>query len=255
MIRKNYQGSWALCSIALSLNLAFLAALPSRAQVSFPLLGPQLLARVTFEPPTNERLRDSAGGASRQAAFCPQDGMQEGPSLMPILPNTKDGVTVEGLTVSARPTLFVHVPPTKAETGYFILKDESEDYYYQTQVSIPQEGGIVRFTLPESAPALEMGTTYQWSFVVACELPVRADSPRVEGWLQRVEPTANLNNYRGVDSIEAATSYGAAGIWYDAVTTLAHLRQSQPETYNQDWVDFLSSVGLANVANEPILEP
>ncbi|MCT7962938.1 DUF928 domain-containing protein [Laspinema sp. D1] len=250
MARKNYQGSWVLCSIALSLNLAFVAALPSRAQVSSPFPGPQTLARVTFEPPTNERLNDSAGGASRQGGFCPQDGMVEGPSLMPILPDTK-----EGLTVSERPTLFVYVPQTKAAQGYFILKDETEDYYYQTQVSIPQEGGIVRLTLPESAPALEVGTTYQWSFVVACELPARADSPRVEGWLQRVEPTAKLNNYRGVDSIEAATSYGAEGIWYDAVTTLAHLRQSQPETYNQEWVDFLSSVGLENVANEPILEP
>lgn len=251
MTRQNYQGSWALCSIALSLHLAFLAALPSRAQVSSPLPSPQILARrVTFEPPTNERLSDSAGGASRQAAFCPQDGMAEGPSLMPILPETK-----EGLTVSERPTLFVYVPETKAEQGYFILKDQTEDYYYQTQVSIPQEGGIVRLTLPESAPALEIGNTYQWSFVVACELPARADSPRVEGWLQRVEPSANLNNYQGVDSIEAATSYGAEGIWYDAVTTLADLRQSQPQTYNQEWVDFLSSVGLENVANEPILEP
>lgn len=250
MTRKNYQGSWALCSIALSLNLAFVAALPSRAQVSSPLPGPQTLARVTFEPPSNERLSDSVGGASRQAAFCPQDGMAEGPSLMPLLPETK-----EGLTVSERPTLFVYVPETKAEQGYFILKDQTEDYYYQTQVSIPQEGGIVRLTLPESAPALEIGTTYQWSFVVACELPARADSPRVEGWLQRVEPTAKLNNYQGVDSIEAATSYGSEGIWYDAVTTLADLRRSQPQTYNQEWVDFLSSVGLENVANEPILEP
>ncbi|MBO0351987.1 DUF928 domain-containing protein [Phormidium pseudopriestleyi FRX01] len=250
MTRKNYQGSWALCSIALSLNLAFVAALPSRAQVSSPLPGPQTLARVTFEPPSNERLSDSVGGASRQAAFCPQDGMAEGPSLMPLLPETK-----EGLTVSERPTLFVYVPETKAEQGYFILKDQTEDYYYQTQVSIPQEGGIVRLTLPESAPALEIGTTYQWSFVVACELPARADSPRVEGWLQRVEPTAKLNNYQGVDSIEAATSYGSEGIWYDAVTTLADLRRSQPQTYNQEWVDLLSSVGLENVANEPILEP
>ncbi|MCT7982897.1 DUF928 domain-containing protein [Laspinema sp. A4] len=250
MARNNYQGSWVLCSIALSLNLAFLAALPSRAQVSSPLPGPQLLARVTFEPPTRERLNDSAGGASRQGGFCPQDGMVEGPSLMPILPETK-----EGLTVSERPTLFVYVPETKAEQGYFILKDQTEDYYYQTQVNIPQEGGIVRLTLPESAPALEVGTTYQWSFVVACERPARADSPRVEGWLQRVEPTAKLNSYEGVESIEAATSYGAEGIWYDAVTTLADLRRSQPQTYTQEWVDFLSSVGLENVANEPILEP
>jgi hypothetical protein len=177
--------------------------------------------------------------------------MTQGPSLMPLLPETK-----EGLTVSERPTMFVYVPKTKAEQGYLIIKDQTEDYYYQTQVSIPQEGGIVRLTLPENAPALEIGTIYQWSFVVACELPARVDSPRVEGWLQRVEPTAVLNNYRGVDSsIEAATSYGSEGIWYDTVTTLADLRRSQPQTYNQDWVDFLSSVGLSKVANEPILEP
>ncbi len=250
MARKNYQGSWALCSIALSLNVALVAALPSQAQVSSSLPLPQTMARVTFEPPTGERLGNSAGGASRQGGFCPQDGMVTGPSLMPLLPDTK-----EGLTVSERPNLFVYVPETKAEQGYFIVKDQTEDYYYQTQVNIPQEGGIVRLTLPEDAPALEIGTPYQWSFVVACELPARVDSPRVEGWLQRVEPTAKLNGYRGVNSIEAATSYGSEGIWYDVVNTLAELRRSQPQTYNQEWVDFLSSVGLETIANEPILEP
>jgi hypothetical protein len=249
MVRKNYQGSWALCSIALSLNVALITALPSRAEVVSPLTLPQTMARVTFEPPTNERLSDSAGGASRQAGFCPQDGMVEGPSLMPLLPETR-----EGLTVSERPSLFVYVPQTKAKTGYFVLKDKAEDFYYQTQVAIPEGGGIVRLTLPEDSPALEIGTIYQWSFVVACELPVRVDSPRVDGWLQRIEST-NLDKYEGVDSLEAATSYGAEGIWYDVITTLADLRRSQPQTYTQAWVEFLSSVGLETVANEPILEP
>jgi len=251
MASTNSSVSVAIFSIALSVKFALMAGLPTQAQVSAPNpLSEKTVASITFEPPDNQTLEDSAGGASRSGGFCPQDGMMEGPSVTPILPETK-----QGLTLSDRPTVFAYIPPTSAAQGYFIVKDKTEDYYYQTQVEIPSDGGIISLTLPPEASPLETGKTYQWSFVLACENPPRADSPRVEGWITRTEASATAMGQLPPEvSLEAASQYGKEGIWYDTLSTLAELRRSQPDRYTAAWDNFLSENGLEAIANQPLIQ-
>lgn len=246
MARKIYPVSLAIASIALSINFGLIAGLPTQAQTeSQETLKQGAIASITFEPPNGETLNDSAGGASRNGGFCPQDGMVQGPSVTPVIPHTQ-----QGLTVSERPTFFVYVPKTSATQGYLIVKDNSEDYYYQTKVAIPNEGGIVAIALPDAAPGLEVDKTYQWSFVVACEEPLRADSPRVQGWIKRTEVNASSSQMGAGASLETANFYASEGIWYDALTTLAQLQQSQPEQYTATWQQFLSDAGLEAIATQ-----
>lgn len=251
MARQNYLVSWAAVSLALSMQVALVpsaiarAGEPSRGEP----LG-QLVASITFEPPdSTELLDDSEGGASRDGGYCAQDSVSSDSLVTPVMPATN-----VGLTLAERPTFFVYVPKTSATQAYLTVKDKNEDYYYQTTVVIPEKTGIVSISLPDEAPALEIGRNYQWTFLVACENPPKPDSPRVSGWIQRVKPDSDLiGAVEGEASLEKAKLYGSKGLWYDTLATLSELQRSRPEEYAEVWQEFLTSVGLEAIASEPLL--
>lgn len=78
----------------------------------------------------------------------------------------------------------------------------------------------------------------------------------VSAWVSRVEPDAKL-----VNALSQATAsdrpqlYADEGYWYDALANLATLLQANPTSASlkQDWAELLSSVGLTQVANLPLV--
>jgi len=249
---------FSLASFSLT---TLLGGLPAQGQMSSGgAIEPQITAGVTFEPPGDETLKNSQGGATRDSGYCPidssTDSVNSARSVVPLMPKNR----ADGLTVSDRPTFFIYVPSGSAEQIFFTLKDQNEDYYYQKTVSVPESASIVSVQLPEDAPPLDVGKNYQWTFVVACQMPVRPDSPIVTGWVTRVTPDSvglNLNSTRhrvnATPSLEMAQLYGSAGVWFDALTTLALLRDQEPENYTAVWKEFLASVGLEAIASEPLM--
>ncbi len=55
--------------------------------------------------------------------------------------------------------------------------------------------------------------------------------------------------------MELASKLAGEGIWYDAVSTLAELRKSQPDNQSaiNSWQQLLNSAGLNEIAQEPIV--
>jgi hypothetical protein len=209
--------------------------------------------QVTFEPRGDGSPDDTAGGASRDGGICPQDSVALGSPITPLMP-----ATLHGLTLADHPTFFVYVPRTSAQKALFVLKDASEDYYYQKTIAIPATaGGILSFTLPTEAPALKSGKTYKWSFVMMCGEDLRPDSPRVEGQVERIELTPALSaQLKTLSPLERAALYGKDGVWYDTLTSLAELRRSQPNdvALAATWEQLLKSVGLGGIANQPLIQ-
>ena len=79
----------------------------------------------------------------------------------------------------------------------------------------------------------------------------------IRGWIQRVEISPDLRQKLATareDKIP--TIYADAGIWYDALSSLAQLRQKYPDEpkYRQQWGELLQSVGLGELADKPILD-
>ena len=70
-----------------------------------------------------------------------------------------------GRTVASHPTFFVYVPETGAKEVLFSLQDANRNHHYQTTFDISGKEGIISFTLPEEAPAIEMNKPYLWYFV------------------------------------------------------------------------------------------
>lgn len=246
-----------LFSVGLFIELALTTVLPIqvKAQPEYTASGYNLsgrpIVRVMFDPPGDGQPSDTEGGASRNGGMCPQDAKALNPSVTPLMPANR-----QGLTVADHPTFFVYVPQTSAQKALFVLKDEKEDYFYQKPISIPRTAGIVSFKLPSDAPALEVGKNYKWSFVVICGEAIRPDSPVVEGRIQRIEPNPALSSQlKNLLPLQRAAVYGKGGIWYDTITSLAELKRSQPgdATLVTTWEELLKSVGLEAIATKPLL--
>ena len=208
-------------------------------------------ARVTFVPPQRNAPRETRGGASRGEVCASNSGVTSPKSLTLLVPSRSS----YGLTASDRPTFFAYVPATSARKLFFSLKDETGEVHYQTQISITGKGEVVSFTLPETTSALEMGREYEWGIALLCSGKLRPDSPFASGWIQKVALPASLTSRLTTASpLDRAALYGNSGIWYDALSILAQLRQEQPTDAGlvSNWKEFLGSAGLETIATEPL---
>jgi hypothetical protein len=185
---------------------------------------------------------------------------------MPVTKGTSSGQSasttpttsesVYGLTVAERPTFWFYVPYplTSSRPVEFVLQDENGNDVYQTQFTesgtVP---GVVGLQLPPTVDPLEVGKRYRWFFLIYCN----PEQPTfVEGWVERVELNPTLKNQldQATTPQQKAALYAEAGVWFEALTTLAELRRQKPndQALNAQWLKLLQSVGLEAIATEPV---
>ncbi len=168
------------------------------------------------------------------------------------------------LTASEYPRFFVHlgtpmVHSKKVERVEFRLWDENQqqEIYSTTFVPSNSSSGIVAINLPPGvSQPLEVGKRYHWSFIVRDDPTDYSTVVVVEGEIERIELSPSLSKQlREASSLEKAVLYAKAGIWYDTIAILAGLRCSQPNNLALavEWEGLLRSVGLDDIAREPLL--
>ncbi len=205
------------------------------------------------------------GEASRSRGVCPRVTTPL-TALMPVTKGTSSGQSasttpttsesVYGLTVAERPTFWFYVPYplTSSRPVEFVLQDENGNDVYQTQFTesgtVP---GVVGLQLPPTVDPLEVGKRYRWFFLIYCN----PEQPTfVEGWVERVELNPTLKNQldQATTPQQKAALYAEAGVWYEAVTTLAELRRQKPndQAVSAQWLELLQSVDLEAIATEPV---
>lgn len=199
-------------------------------------------------PPIGENpgRRESAG--VRGACLPPNQ------SLTVLIPENQ--VT---LTTSLYPTFFFYLPETKAQEALFILYDENEREIYRSIFSIKEMSGLLKLSIPDAvtSPKLAPGKNYYWQFSMFCDPQNPSLDPFVDGWVQRVPLTQDIsNNLARASDSEKVDIYAAAGIWQDALTTLADLRQNNPSDRNlaAQWNQLLENIGLEKIAQEPMIQ-
>lgn len=256
-------------SLALLLKLVFSPSLPVEASLQQIEQQPQfengqtLLAqrrsRLRFRVPRVRPSGNLESGAAR--GQCNSDNQPI--NLTPLLPLTRSDGKVQvypASTVSDHPKLFVHIPQLtaqEAQAKFLVLNQTGSEIIYEETFAVSGTPGVVEFSIPPNTTALEVGKTYKWSVEVVCD-PNDSDSSgnlAVEGVIQRVEASANLVDIEKVAQSDRPLAYAEADIWYDAVATLAKLRQDQPNnpTFVEDWSDLLKSVNLDPIADAPLV--
>jgi Domain of Unknown Function (DUF928) len=210
-------------------------------------------SKVRYIPPTNVGTpRKTVGGVTRS------DKCADTSCLIALIPGTsKTGLVHYPLTVLERPTFYFNLPQIKGR-AYFKLYKEGEDSVsrakvYSTTFDIATESGVIGFDLPEDAPALIIDQGYQWVFTISSNGNMLEP---VNGYVKRIALSADLSTQLNVaPPLECATKYAKAGIWLDALRTLAKLRLTQPQNQNlvQEWQELLESVQLVKISQQPLL--
>lgn len=160
-----------------------------------------------------------------------------------------------GLTVAGHPKFFFYIPQTTdSQEVEFVLSDETESEVYEKTFKTTGSSGVVSLSLPDSAP-LEIGKKYHWYVSVICNAQDRSNDVSIDGWIQRVNTNPTLaSKLEKVALGERGAIYAKANLWHEALTTLAELRHSHPHdsTVSAKWTELLQSVGLDNIAQEPL---
>jgi hypothetical protein len=203
-------------------------------------------------PPGTGGTGDTKPGGPRPGAageiICLVDGNSQG--LTAIILDTEQ----RELTTLSHPTILIYIPKTKAKTADFVVFDhQSDSPVYKTAINLPKEPGIIAITIPKDQPELQPGI-YRWTVSLVCDSP---KPPSVRGMIQRVQPNSELTEALQKTPAEQWSVYAQAGIWYDAIATLATLRQAQPNNpqLESDWKKLLQQVKLDALVTAPLIQP
>lgn len=213
-------------------------------------IKPGTATQVQFKPPPdNETPRGSTNGTGRGGQPSAANSAETVPlewSMWGLTPDRHYGVTV-----SERPTIVVYLPKTLEKEVILSLRDEDNRLHYQMKISISGEAGMVAITLREEAPPLQIGTQYHWDCAFSSPEQLHSSNLSTSGWIRRVELEDTAISTL---SLEGAIALEKAGVWYDAVATLALLRRTQPdnEAIAHHWRDLLDSVGLGAISTAPL---
>jgi hypothetical protein len=223
------------------------------------------LAQATFNQPPipsgsppGGRVR---GGAKRGPLGCPLTK----PDLTALVPFTEEAnsvINVWGQTTAERPSWFFYVPYTK-DLPYaveFVVQEypDSKDSkeIYRKAIALPDKPGVIRVSLPTNVPALAIDKQYRWFFTIDCDKEKNSPPTFVEGVIQRIELNpAIVKELQTTDPRKRYAIYAQKGIWYEALTTLAELRQKNPQdpAPKAEWQNLLNSIRLDDVATEPMI--
>ena len=195
--------------------------------------------RINYTPPGTLKRAIRTGGTGSRG--CAQLGRV---TVMPLVPSNHIGQTQ-----SSRPTFLAYV--SGAQSVEFALTEPKVEKPLLVQTVTPDANGIVRVQLPETAPELAIGKDYRWSIAVVCNPNRRSNDVYAQSWIQRtaVTPELEKNLTATPSGLERARLYANAGFWYDAIATLTHALQTnpnQPEA-QADFADLLRQANLSDL--------
>ncbi|MDY6940145.1 MAG: DUF928 domain-containing protein [Cyanobacteriota bacterium] len=209
-------------------------------------VGSRPEAKVDFSPPNAEAPASTTGGASRGWGTC----IEPDDNLVALMPPSNLGLTLE-----AHPTIWLYVPESSADTLELVLNREDGTEVLRKTTVMPQESGIISLTLNESdLPALEIGKDYRWYASILCSETDRSGNAIVEGWVKRIDDSTLRDKLARAEVENHLQLYAEAGIWYETLATLVHLRRTQPDNAEvlSSWEQLMQSVGLEAIADAPL---
>jgi hypothetical protein len=163
-----------------------------------------------------------------------------------------------GKTISTHPSFGFYVPYSSEQVnmGEFVLQKIEGNDVYRMRFTLPKASGIVSLNVPSTKAPLETNKLYRWYFKLYCG-PQQSSTPVfVEGWVQRVTMTSEVEKQLQTTKQAEYAVYTDNNIWYDAIAHLLELRLAYPldAKLDRDWMELLSSKGvnLQSITKVPI---
>ncbi|MEG3925122.1 DUF928 domain-containing protein [Microcoleus sp. D3_18a_C4] len=228
--------------------LAIAVTLPSLLTPMQAVPAPILLSQnVNFKPPDVTAPDNRQGGTHRGCK------LRDGLFITPLVPESNIG-----LTLTESPTFFVYVSQPAAQVEFILLNADESEVVYETTLKNDKAGIVgVSLSQKDKTKNIEVGKRYVWSFALACAPLERSGDYIVKGWMQRIEPPANLkNDLANPDPMAKVIAYAKNGIWYETIATLAEMRRLAPDDsrLTTEWTQLLKSQGLESIAAQPLVQ-
>ena len=204
-----------------------------------------------FIPPEDSGQPRTNRAGGRRGQLC--NNSMPTPSVTLLIPPTN-----QGTTTAAHPTFLAYLPQTMAKQVFLSLEDEDNNYFYHTIFELPEEAGIVSFSIPETAPVLEPDKYYKVSLAMICGEILDPDDLVIEGWIKRITSDMLTESPPSqATPFELGAWYARNGIWFDAVQVLADLYIAEPDNLDAiaAWEELLQSVDLDTMGTLPLLAP
>lgn len=166
---------------------------------------------ITYVPPDRGSPRQTQGTGSR--------GCEDLDTIVDVSLIAPSDHT--GLTVSERPVFYWHLRDAVSVPLEFTLVEDGNPEPIYVKRFETSSAGMTSVSLPE-ARVLEVGKTYRWTVSVVCNPQRRSSDVFVQSWIERVEPSADLQTAlaEATTAREIAQVYAQAGLWYDAIEAL-----------------------------------
>jgi hypothetical protein len=195
---------------------------------------------VKFRPPTTGATSVRVTGGSRGT----------GTDVVTLDVLTPDAA---GFTSQEQPSLFwFQSKPANARFELTLLQEKQVKPLVQFQIDRSTKAGIHRLRLAEHGAKLVPGVEYQWVVALVTDPENRSTDLVASGVIKRIEPDAALQDkIKKADRSALPEIYAAAGLWYDALSSLSDQIEANPssETLREARRDLLRQVGLKAAAN------
>jgi hypothetical protein len=169
-----------------------------------------------------------------------------------------------GNTTQGHPTFWFYLPfgknapqsetsDVKVTSAQFELQDDAGELVLTQpiKVALPDQAGIVKFTLPSTEKPLEVGKDYYWKFSIICDPDQPSANPSVKGWLTRIKASPQLDSrLKSTPPQQQYLAYKESGFWFEYVTGLASQRTNNPSA----WSELVKLFDLQEFATAPVSE-
>jgi hypothetical protein len=165
-------------------------------------------------------------------------------------------------TTAEYPTLWFYLPYAITSDRPAELRREDPDPVDQNYVQqrtvlrlTNAPAGVIGVRLPATEAPLGINQSYHWTFVVLCDRQDTSTNQFVSGEIVRLTAQSNLMQQIRQTG-QRSHLYTQAGLWEDAITTLADLKRRSPNDsqLTAEWTNLLKTVGLEAIATKPIVK-
>ncbi|AFY41524.1 DUF928 domain-containing protein [Nostoc sp. PCC 7107] len=211
----------------------------------------------TVQSGTRVRLRlpPSLGSPNRRVPAATRGGtcIAKDQILTALIPQSNLGLTTVG-----NPTLYFFIPQNAATNLELVIQNDNRDgqTVYQQKYQPNTTAGVIGIHLPPDTIAVNQ--KYRWTFSIKCNPNDPSLDKLVQGTIQRLENSLLMSKLAQATPQERVLLYADAGIWHDALDTLAKLRYARPHdlTLKADWEALLTAPGVEfdkQLAQKPLI--
>ena len=207
-----------------------------------------------FCPPPENVSQEGAPSGRRSAGT-----RSDCPSITALVPEPEKN-QVLGLTAVDRPTFWFALDfpsetilASEVQLKFVMVDPDTEEDIVDLDIPLPEQPGIITVPLTESEPALEVGKRYGWRLECIASSGNRKSA---YGWIDRVALNPAVSDRLAASSDrEQIDIYGENGLWYETITALGQMYRANPQNNSIQtyWLNLLSDIELAELAEQPIL--